>query len=55
MSGSPIGNGILTINEVADYLKVTPRAIYRPAAAKKIPAFKVGGIAISGIGHRRLN
>ena len=34
---------ILTIREVAEYLKVTERTIYRLAAAKKIPAFKVGG------------
>jgi excisionase family DNA binding protein len=34
---------ILTIREVADYLKVTERTIYRLSAAKKIPAFKVGG------------
>ena len=34
---------ILTIKEVADYLKVTERTIYRLAGAKKIPAFKVGG------------
>ena len=34
---------ILTIREVADFLKVTERTIYRLAAAKKIPAFKVGG------------
>lgn len=34
---------ILTIREVARYLKVTDRTIYRLAAAKKIPAFKVGG------------
>jgi excisionase family DNA binding protein len=33
----------MTIGEVAAYLKVTERAIYRLAAAKKIPAFKVGG------------
>jgi excisionase family DNA binding protein len=35
--------GILTIKEVAIYLKVTERTIYRLAAAKKIPAFKIGG------------
>ncbi|WP_186035019.1 methylation-associated defense system helix-turn-helix domain-containing protein MAD1 [Burkholderia gladioli] len=35
--------GILTIKEVAEYLKVTERTIYRLAAAKEIPAFKVGG------------
>lgn len=34
---------ILTIKEVAAYLKVTERTIYRLAAEKKIPAFKVGG------------
>ena len=36
-------NGILTIKEVAEYLKVTERTIYKLAAAKRIPAFKVGG------------
>lgn len=34
---------ILTITEVAEYLKVADRTLYRLAAAKKIPAFKVGG------------
>lgn len=34
---------IFTIKEVADFLKVTERTIYRLAAAKQIPAFKVGG------------
>jgi excisionase family DNA binding protein len=34
---------ILMIKDVAEYLKVTDRTIYRLAAAKKIPAFKVGG------------
>jgi excisionase family DNA binding protein len=34
---------ILTIKELAEYLKVNERTIYRLAAAKKIPAFKVGG------------
>ena len=34
-------SGILTIKEVAEYLKVTERTIYRLAAGKKIPAFKV--------------
>jgi len=37
------GTEILTIKEVSDYLKVTERTIYRLAATKKIPAFKVGG------------
>jgi excisionase family DNA binding protein len=34
---------ILTLKQVADFLKVTERTIYRLAAAKKIPAFRVGG------------
>ena len=34
---------ILTIKGVADFLQVNERTIYRLAAAKKIPAFKVGG------------
>jgi len=34
---------ILTLKQVAEFLKVTERTIYRLAAAKKIPAFKVGG------------
>ena len=43
MVSSPGSSGIMTIGEVADYLKVTERTIYRLAAAKKVPAFKVGG------------
>jgi len=43
MSTSSSEGEILTIKQVADYLKVTERTIYRLAAAKKIPAFKVGG------------
>jgi excisionase family DNA binding protein len=49
-------SGILTIKEVAEYLKVTERTIYRLAAAKKIPAFKVGGTwRFRASGHRRLD
>lgn len=33
---------ILTIKEVAQYLKVNERTIYRLAASGDIPAFKVG-------------
>lgn len=43
MSTSPSEGEILTIKQVADYLRVTERTIYRLAGAKKIPAFKVGG------------
>ena len=34
---------IFTLDEVAKYLKVGKRTIYRMVAEKKIPAFKVGG------------
>jgi excisionase family DNA binding protein len=34
---------ILTLSEVADYLKVAERTLYRLAASRQIPAFKVGG------------
>ena len=43
ISSSVSQTEILTIKQVADYLKVTERTIYRLAAIKKIPAFKVGG------------
>lgn len=33
----------MTFEELADYLKVTERTIYRVAGAKQSPAFKVGG------------
>lgn len=34
---------IFTLDEVAAHLKVAKRTAYRLAAARKIPAFKVGG------------
>jgi len=34
---------IFTLDDVAAYLKASKRTVYRLAAAKKIPAFKVGG------------
>ncbi|MCW3699880.1 helix-turn-helix domain-containing protein [Burkholderia cenocepacia] len=34
---------IFTLDEVAAFLKVGKRTAYRLAAAKRIPAFKVGG------------
>jgi excisionase family DNA binding protein len=43
MSLSQAASAIMTIVEVAEYLKVTERTIYRLAGAKQIPAFKVGG------------
>jgi excisionase family DNA binding protein len=35
--------GIFTIPEIATYLKVTEKTIYRLAGTRQIPAFKVGG------------
>jgi len=32
---------ILTVKQVAEYLRVNERTVYRMANAKKIPAFKV--------------
>ncbi len=43
MTQNTSSEGVLTLAEVAAYLKVTERTIYRLAGAKKIPAFKVGG------------
>jgi excisionase family DNA binding protein len=34
---------ILTLDDVVAYLKAGKRTVYRLAASKKIPAFKVGG------------
>ena len=34
---------ILTLDEVAAYLKAGKRTVYRLAADEKIPAFKLGG------------
>jgi excisionase family DNA binding protein len=47
MSGDPRGappanNEILTIDEVAAYLRLTPQTIYKWAQEKRIPAVKLG-------------
>ena len=34
---------VMTIREVADYLKLAEKTAYRLAAEGKIPGFKVGG------------
>ncbi|MCK5805801.1 MAG: helix-turn-helix domain-containing protein [Lentisphaeria bacterium] len=34
---------ILTIRDVAEYLKVTEKTVYGLAQKRKIPCFKVGG------------
>lgn len=41
MGGQP--DEILTIEEVATYLKAGKRTVYRLAASGKLPAFKLGG------------
>jgi excisionase family DNA binding protein len=41
MSGQ--ADEILTIDEVAAYLKAGKRTVYRLAASGKLPAFKLGG------------
>ena len=33
---------VLTVKEVAEYLKVNERTVYRMATAATLPAFKVG-------------
>jgi excisionase family DNA binding protein len=40
--GPAAGNEILTIEEVAAYLRLTPQTIYRWAQEKRIPAVKLG-------------
>lgn len=36
-------NDIMTIREVADYLKLNEKTAYRLTSEGKLPAFKVGG------------
>ena len=38
-----MNDDILTIKEVAEYLKLTEKTAYRLVAEGKIPGFKVGG------------
>ena len=35
-------NSVMTVKEVADYLRVNQRTVYRLAVDKKLPGFKVG-------------
>ena len=39
----PMNTDIMTIKEVAAYLKLTEKTAYRLTAEGKIPGFKVGG------------
>lgn len=38
-----VDTDILTIQEVADYLRITQKTAYRLAANDTLPGFKVGG------------
>lgn len=38
-----MSNEVLTIKEVAEYLKVNEKTVYGLAQQSRIPAFKVGG------------
>lgn len=40
---SIMSDEILTLKEVAEYLKLTEKTAYRLAAEGKLPGFKVGG------------
>jgi excisionase family DNA binding protein len=42
-AGSCMDTDVMTIREVAEYLKLTEKTAYRLAADGKIPGFKVGG------------
>lgn len=42
MPDSHVDDAVLTVAEVAEYLKVNERTVYRLANSKQIPAFKVG-------------
>jgi excisionase family DNA binding protein len=41
-NGGAPGNDILTLEEVASYLRLTPQTIYKWAQEKRIPAAKLG-------------
>lgn len=43
MASNTMTDEILTIKEVAEYLKLSEKTAYRLAAEGKLPGFKVGG------------
>lgn len=43
MENVPYMDEVLTLKQLAEYLKVNEKTIYRLIAGKKVPAFKVGG------------
>ena len=38
-----MNDSIMTVREIADFLKVTEKTIYRMVSSGQIPGFKVGG------------
>jgi excisionase family DNA binding protein len=36
------GDSVMTVKEVADYLRVNQRTVYRLAVERRLPGFKVG-------------
>ena len=40
---APTASTLLTVKELAEYLRVHPATIYRLLRAKQIPGFRVGG------------
>lgn len=43
MDESSLEESIMTIKEIAGYLKINERTVYKLAKEKKIPALKIGG------------
>jgi PTS system nitrogen regulatory IIA component len=41
-NGRSVGNDILTLEEVASYLRLTPQTIYKWVQENRIPAVKLG-------------
>lgn len=40
--GTPTSDSVMTVKEVADYLRVNQRTVYRLAVEGRLPGFKVG-------------
>lgn len=39
---NPVSDSVMTVKEVADYLRVNQRTVYRLAVERRLPGFKVG-------------
>ena len=40
--GSPLNNRVMTITEIAEYLRVHPSTVYRLLKQRAIPGFRIG-------------